>query len=139
MIFNESELQDKFNQVTDLSKTILTLTKERNELCREIICHNIETTISNIETKYGVKEGDFVFVEKEGWWYDKNKKSEFIEGYIGGAFNVSYDPMSTDITNIRLRIFKAKKDGSKSMRYEDVSPSMIINIQKIDVNERENR
>ena len=138
MIFNESELQAKLKKVTELDKTLLNLRKEKNELCREIICHNIETTMTNIEAKYGVKEGDFVRVEKEGWWYHRDKKPEFIEGYIGGAFNVSYDEMSTDISNIRIRIFKAKKDGSKSMRYEDVSPSMIINIQKIDINEREN-
>lgn len=123
-MLTEEQVNAKMNEIISLGQDILKAQARRNELCEQVQKHNKE----KVEAKYpDIKSGDKVKVVSEYW----NGTEETLIGYFGGAVMTSWDRYSTDINDIKIRIYKPKKDGSPSLRYADFYQVGIVSIEKV--------
>ncbi len=130
-ILNENELNEAYEQLRSVDDKITDLKKRKAEINQLITA----STIAKVKAKYpGIEFGDKVEVEYSGydWRYANATKTKvgFMGHFFLKRFFIESDHERENY--IRLELYQVKKDGTKSLKKDEICISNILSIKKVE-------
>ena len=129
-ILNKNEQNEAYAEIKSIDEKISDLNKRKNEIGQMLT----QSAINKAKSKFpGIEYGDKVKVVRSIFdWKDSNA-TETVIRYMGGYFlnrYATYNYRDYD-TNIKLELYQVKKDGSRSLKKDEIHVDKIISIEKI--------
>jgi hypothetical protein len=121
----DKELEAVRSQIKSLKQQINKINEDISELAGQIAGHYI----SQVQERFpGIQKGDKVRAKFKGWSGNEYFEVVFVgETYVAGG--TRYDTMND--SDIMVRFYKVKSDGTQSLRYEDFRSIRIISLTKV--------
>lgn len=130
-ILNENELKEAYEQLKAVDDKINGLKKRKAEINQLITA----STIAKVKAKYpGIEFGDKVEVEYSGydWRYANATKTKvgFMGHFFLKRFFIESDHERENY--IQLELYQVKKDGTKSLKKDEIGALKIVSIKKVE-------
>ena len=130
-ILNESELTEAYEQLSAVDDKIAELKTRKSEISQMITA----SAIAKVKAKYpGIEFGDKVEVEYSVYDWKNPNATKTVVGFMGRFFIpryfFEYDRQRENY--IRLELYQVKKDGTKSLKKDEIGVTRIISIKKVE-------
>lgn len=130
-ILNESELIEAYEQLSAVDSKIDELKTRKSEISQMITA----SAIAKVKARYpGIEFGDKVEVEYSVYDWKNPNATKTVAGFMGRFFIpryfFEYDRQRENY--IRLELYQAKKDGTKSLKKDEIGVTRIISIKKVE-------
>jgi hypothetical protein len=131
-ILNENELNEAYEQLSAVHDKITDLKKRQAEINQMITA----SAIAKVKARYpGIEFGDKVEVVCNASYDWKNPKAtKTMVGFIGNFFlSRFFFEHDHDRENyVRLELYQVKKDGTRSLKKDEISSMNIVSIKKVE-------
>ena len=130
-ILNESELTEAYEQLSAVDNKIAELKTRKSEINQLITA----SAIAKVKARYpGIEFGDKVEVVYSVYEWNNPKATRTQVGFMGrfilNGYFTEYDRERERYVHIEL--YQAKKDGTKSLKKDDIGISRIVSIKKLE-------
>ena len=130
-ILTENELIEAYEQLSAVDDKIAELKTRKSEINRLIT----DNAIAKVKAKYpGIEFGDKVEVEYSVYQWNNPKATRTQVGFMG-QFSLSNYFSEYDREReryVQIELYQIKKDGTKSLKKDDISISRIVSIKKVE-------
>ena len=130
-ILTNNEINEAFEEIRAVDAKIKELTERRNEINQMLTQNAIAVARSKFP---GIERGDKVEVTREVYSYSNPGATKTDIGFMGNFFLDHY--YGTFEKNreqyLRLELYQIKKDGTRSLRKDDIRLSSIVSIKKVE-------
>lgn len=131
-ILNENELNEAYEQLSAVHDKITDLKKRQAEINQMITA----SAIAKVKARYpSIEFGDKVEVVCNASYDWKNPKAtKTMVGFIGNFFlSRFFFEFDHDRENyVRLELYQVKKDGTRSLKKDEISSMNIVSIKKVE-------
>ena len=131
-ILNENELNEAYEELKAAEDKIAELKKQKAEINHKITV----SAIAKVRARYpGIEFGDKVEVVCDASYEWKNPKAtKTMVGFIGNFFlsRFCFEHDHDRESYVRLELYKVKKDGTMSLKKDEISSMNIISIKKVE-------
>jgi hypothetical protein len=130
-ILNENELNEAYEQLRAVDDKITDLKKRKAEINQLINT----STIAKVKAKYpGIEFGDKVEVVCSDYDWRNTKATKTMVGFMGCFFLSRYYPEHDRDREsyVRLELYQVKKDGTKSLKKDEICILNILSIKKVE-------
>ena len=131
-ILNENELHEAYDEIKSINEKISSLKDRKNEIDKML-----EQSASN-KTKArfpGIEFGDKVKVIRRTYDPKNHDATTAIIGYMGNYFidrRFVFDDFYDRNKVIMFELFQVKKDGTRSLKKDDIYFRDIVSIEKVE-------
>lgn len=130
-ILNVNELNEAYEQLKAVDGKITDLKKRKVEINQLIT----DTAIANVKAMYpGIEFGDKVEVVYSVYDYRNPNATKTVVGFMGHFFMHRYfNESDRNRKNyVWFELYQMKKDGTKSLKKDDISAMTIVSIKKVE-------
>lgn len=130
-ILNENELNEAYAEIKSINEKINDLNKRKGEISQMLV----QSAINKAKSRFpGVESGDKVKVVRKVYDWKNPNATETVIRYMGGYFlnRYAYSDYSDYDSRIMLELYQVKKDGTRSLKKDEMHISGIISIEKVE-------
>ena len=133
-ILNENELKEAYAEITSINEKISSLKDRKGEINNMLV----QNAIGKAKSRFpGIEFGDKVKVVRRTW--DRNAQEVIatpIIGFMGEYFidnrYVPWGDFYDRTKELRLNLYQIKKDGTRSLKKEEIYIRNLVSIEKVE-------
>ena len=130
-ILNENELNEAYAEIESIDEKIRDLSKRKGEI-NTLLTQN---AINKAKNRFpGIEFGDKVKVVRKTYEFRNPESTETIIRYMGDYFKsrYGYNDYHNRDEHIKIVLYQVKKDGTRSLRKDEVYVDSIVSIEKVE-------
>ena len=131
-MYTQEQLLGKTERLHEIDSEISALRREKDNIIASIQQHNLEVNTEKVTKWVGepLKRGDKIVVTTEPFYWETSKEPHESEPLFFDEMGIPYYS-GIEASDIQLRCFQIKKDGTPSKRRELFNMYKVVGVKKL--------